>query len=490
MNLDKLPEAITFDDVLIEPNYSEILPADADLTTQLTRNIKLNIPLLSAGMDTVTEAKMAIALAQEGGIGVIHKSMPISEQVKQVVQVKKFESGVVKNPITISSNSTVKDLDSLKQLHNISGVPVVDDGVLVGIVTSRDVRFLKDKNTLIKQVMTKQDQLVVVDANTSQEQQLILLNKHRIEKLLLVQDKTAKNYKLEGLITVKDIEKSERYPNSSKDKEGRLLVAACVGVLNLEQYQKLVAVGVDALVVDTAHGHSKNVIATVKLIKANFSVDVIAGNIATTRAAQDLIKAGVDAVKVGIGPGSICTTRMIAGVGVPQITAIANVAAVTKKSGIPLIADGGIRYSGDISKSLIAGASSVMMGSIFAGTDESPGDIEIYQGNSYKVYRGMGSIGAMSKTFGSSDRYAQKNINAQKLVPEGIEGRVAYKGGVARIIQQLTGGLRSTMGYTGCKVISEMPEKCKFIKISSAAMRESHVHDVSISKQAPNYTQD
>lgn len=480
-------EAVTFDDVLLVPDYSSIVPKDVNLQTKLTREIRLNLPLVSAAMDTVTESAMAIALSQEGGIGIIHKSMGVEEQARNVSAVKKYESGVVKDPITIDENATIRELQEIKKRFNISGVPVVTNGELRGIVTSRDVRFENNLDASVASVMTPKDKLVTVLEGTSAEEAQRLLHKHRIEKLLVVNDK----FDLCGLITVKDIDKAERYPHAAKDDQGQLLAGACVGTSGEteERVQALVTAGVDVIVVDTSHGHSQNVLDRVRWIKDNFpQIQVIGGNIATAEAALALKNAGADAVKVGIGPGSICTTRIVAGVGMPQITAIANVAEALKSSGIPIIADGGIRYSGDISKAVVAGAHCVMMGSVFAGTDEAPGELEIYQGRTYKSYRGMGSIGAMSKTQGSSDRYFQDSSEgAEKLVPEGIEGRVPYKGPVAVVIHQMMGGLRSSMGYTGSPDIETMRTKPKFVKVSNAGVNESHVHDVAITKEAPNY---
>lgn len=480
-------EAVTFDDVLLVPDYSSIVPKDVNLQTKLTREICLNLPLVSAAMDTVTESAMAIALSQEGGIGIIHKSMSVEEQAGNVSAVKKYESGVVKDPITIDENSTIRELQEIKKRFNISGVPVVTNGELRGIVTSRDVRFETNLDASVASVMTPKDKLVTVLEGTSAEEAQRLLHKHRIEKLLVVNDK----FDLCGLITVKDIDKAERYPHAAKDDQGQLLAGACVGTSGEteERVQALVTAGVDVIVVDTSHGHSQNVLDRVRWIKDNFpQIQVIGGNIATAEAALALKDAGADAVKVGIGPGSICTTRIVAGVGMPQISAIANVAEALKSTGIPIIADGGIRYSGDISKAVVAGAHCVMMGSVFAGTDEAPGELEIYQGRTYKSYRGMGSIGAMSKTQGSSDRYFQDSSEgAEKLVPEGIEGRVPYKGPVAVVIHQMMGGLRSSMGYTGSPDIETMRTKPKFVKVSNAGVNESHVHDVAITKEAPNY---
>lgn len=481
-----IEEAITFDDILLVPDYSEIMPKDVSLKTQLTKNLSLNLPMVSAAMDTVTESDMAIALAQEGGIGIIHKSMSVEEQAKNVTAVKKYESGVVKDPICIDKNAPIRDLLTIKLEHNISGVPVLDKGELVGIVTSRDVRFETNLDAPVHSVMTKKEGLVTVLEGTAPEEVLKLMHSHRIEKILVVD----KDFKLSGLITVKDIDKSERFPMAAKDDQGRLLAGACIGTSGEteERVEALVAAGVDVLVVDSAHGHSANVLNRIRWIKKNYpDIQVIGGNIATADAALALVQAGADAVKVGIGPGSICTTRVVAGVGVPQVTAIANVAKALKKSGVPVIADGGIRYSGDIAKAVVAGAHCVMVGSILAGTDESPGQLEIFQGRTYKSYRGMGSIGAMSQTQGSSDRYFQDGNGAEKLVPEGIEGRVPYKGHVSAVIQQAMGGLRSAMGYTGSSDMETMRTKPSFVKITSAGINESHVHDISITKEAPNY---
>lgn len=480
-----LQEALTFDDVLLVPAHSSVLPADANLQTRLTRDIMLNIPLLSAAMDTVTEARLAIALAQEGGIGIIHKNMSAEAQADQVRSVKKYESGIIKDPITVDSSATIRDVLALTQANNISGVPVVDGEDLVGIVTGRDLRFETRLDEPVSTIMTPKDRLVTVEEGTDKKRILELLHKHRIEKVLVVNDR----FQLRGLITVKDIQKSTDFPNACKDKQGSLRVGAAVGVGygTDDRVRALVEAGVDVIVVDTAHGHSQGVLDRVSWVKQNFpQVQVIGGNIATAEAALDLVKAGADAVKVGIGPGSICTTRIVAGVGVPQISAVMNVAKALEGTGIPLIADGGIRYSGDVSKAIAAGAHSVMIGGVFAGTEEAPGEVELYQGRSYKSYRGMGSLGAMAK--GSSDRYFQESENAaDKLVPEGIEGRVPYKGTLAPIIHQLMGGLRSSMGYVGCKNLEEMRNKPQFVRITGAGMRESHVHDVSITKEAPNY---
>ena len=480
-------EALTFDDVLLVPGYSDVTPKDVSLKTQLTRGIQLNIPLISAAMDTVTEARLAIAIAQEGGIGIIHKSMSIEQQALEVRAVKKFEAGVVKDPITIDSKATIRDLHALTRKNNISGVPVLDNGDLVGIVTGRDVRFESNLDAQVSSIMTPKAQLVTVKEGAGADEVRSLLHKHRIEKVLVVNEK----FELRGLITVKDINKAERYPNACKDPEGRLRVGASVGTSpdTDERVAALVEAGVDVLVVDTAHGHSRNVLDRVRSIKSKYPhVQVIGGNIATGAAAKALVEAGADAVKVGIGPGSICTTRIVSGVGVPQVSAIANVVAALKGTDVPVIADGGIRYSGDISKAIVAGAHAVMMGSMFAGTEEAPGEVELFQGRTYKAYRGMGSLGAMAKTQGSSDRYFQDaSQGAEKLVPEGIEGRVPYKGSLTVIVHQMMGGLRSSMGYTGCKNIEEMRTRPEFVRVTAAGMGESHVHDVQITKEAPNY---
>lgn len=480
-------EALTFDDVLLVPGYSEVTAKDVNISTQLTRGITLNIPLVSAAMDTVTEARLAIALAQEGGIGIIHKSMSIEDQARQVRLVKKFEAGVVKDPITIDAEASISELVALTKRNSISGVPVLKDGDLVGIVTGRDVRFESNQQATVASIMTPKDSLVTVKEGASPAEVRALLHKHRIEKVLVVDD----NYNLKGLITVKDINKAEAYPNACKDTDGSLRVGASVGTSpdTDDRVAALVEAGVDVLVVDTAHGHSKNVLDRVKKIKRDYpKVQVIGGNIATAAAALALVEAGADAVKVGIGPGSICTTRIVTGVGVPQISAIANVAEALKDTDVPVIADGGIRFSGDLAKAIVAGASVVMMGSMFAGTEEAPGEVELFQGRTYKSYRGMGSLGAMSKTQGSSDRYFQDSSQGmEKLVPEGIEGRVPYKGPLAAIVHQLMGGLRAAMGYTGCLSMPEMRTKPEFVRVTSAGMGESHVHDVSITKEAPNY---
>lgn len=480
-------EALTFDDVLLVPGYSDITAKDVSLKSRLTRNIGLNIPLVSAAMDTVTEARLAIALAQEGGIGIIHKSMSIEKQALEVRAVKKFESGVVKDPITIDASAPVSALLSLTREHNISGVPVLDNGELVGIVTRRDVRFEPSLDLPVSAIMTPKDRLVTVREGANADEIKALLHRHRIEKVLVVNA----DFELRGLITVKDIDKAEKYPNACKDDQGRLRVGASVGTSadTDERIIALVREGVDVLVVDTAHGHSRNVINRVRQIKAQHpEVDVIGGNIATAEAALALAKAGADGIKVGIGPGSICTTRIVTGIGVPQISAVANVVEALASYQIPVIADGGIRFSGDIAKALVAGAHAVMMGSMFAGTEEAPGEIELYQGRTYKSYRGMGSMGAMSQISGSSDRYFQDaSQGTEKLVPEGIEGRVPYKGPLSAIIHQLMGGVRSAMGYTGSVDIETLRSKPSFVRVTSAGMSESHVHDVSITKEAPNY---
>ncbi|MBA2656246.1 MAG: IMP dehydrogenase [Tatlockia sp.] len=489
MSILIVQQALTFDDVLLIPAHSIVLPKEVSLKTQLTCEIQLNIPLISAAMDTVTEARLAIAMAQEGGIGIIHKNMSISAQADQVRKVKKFESGMVKDPISITPDVSVQELLEVMAKHNFSGVPVVEGDLLVGIVTSRDIRFETNLSLPVSDVMTPKNRLVTVNEGASREEVRALLHKHRLEKLLVVN----KDFKLRGLITVKDIQKAKENPFACKDSSEQLRVGAAVGVGEgtEERVAALIDAGVDVLVVDTAHGHSKGVINRVKWIKQHFpDIQVIAGNIATAAAALDLAKAGADAVKVGIGPGSICTTRIVTGVGVPQISAIANVAKGLKGR-IPVIADGGIRFSGDICKALAAGADTVMLGGMFAGTEESPGEIELYQGRTYKSYRGMGSIGAMSQAQGSSDRYFQDTSQGtEKLVPEGIEGRVPYKGPVQTIIHQMMGGLRSCLGYTGCKTIALLHKNAEFVQVTNAGMRESHVHDVSITKQAPNYQVD
>jgi IMP dehydrogenase len=483
-----LEQALTFDDILLVPARSNILPKEVSLATQLTQNITINIPLLSAAMDTVTESELAIAMAEEGGIGIIHKNMSPQHQAEHVSKVKRFESGVVLNPIVIDPNMTVDEVINLTKKHKISGLPVIEGNKVVGIVTNRDLRFEENLNQPVKNVMTPRERLVTVNEKASKEEVMRLLHQYRLERLLVIDN----NDQLKGLITVKDIQKSSDHPFASKDNKERLIVGAAVGVgADTEaRVEQLVEAGVDVIVVDTAHGHSQGVIDRVKWIKKNFSkTDVIGGNIATADAARALVDAGADAVKVGIGPGSICTTRIVAGVGVPQITAINNVAEALKAKKIPLIADGGIRYSGDVAKALAAGAYNVMLGSMFAGTEEAPGEVELFQGRSYKSYRGMGSIGAMQQ--GSKDRYFQDSEdNAEKLVPEGIEGRVPYKGSVKNVIHQLMGGLRASMGYVGVGNIKDMREKAEFVQITNSGMRESHVHDVQITKEAPNYRLD
>jgi len=479
-------EALTFDDVLLLPAHSSVLPRDVSLRTRLTRNIELNIPLLAAAMDTVTEARLAIAIAQEGGVGIIHKNMGAEEQAAQVRAVKKYESGVIKDPICVHPEMSIAEVLEITRTHSISGVPVVKGGELVGIVTSRDLRFESQYESPVDTIMTPKDRLVTVREGAERAEVVSLLHKHRIEKVLVVDDA----FNLRGMITVKDIQKATEFPNACKDEYARLRVGAAVGTGEgtMERVAALVAAGVDVVVVDTAHGHSRGVLDMVTRVKGDFpELDVIGGNIATGEAARDLVAAGADGVKVGIGPGSICTTRIVAGVGVPQITAVSNVALALKDTDIPLIADGGIRYSGDLAKAIAAGAHSVMIGSLLAGTEEAPGEVELYQGRSYKSYRGMGSMGAMSQREGSSDRYFQESADVEKLVPEGIEGRVPYKGTMSTIIHQLLGGLRASMGYTGCADLPEMRSKPSFVRVTNAGMRESHVHDVAITKEAPNY---
>ena len=485
-----IEEALTFDDVLLVPAHSTVLPKDVDLRTKLSRGIELNIPLVSAAMDTVTEARFAIALALEGGIGIVHKNMTPEQQAHEVASVKKYESGVIREPITVGPYVSIGEVVELTRANNISGVPVVDGDELVGIVTGRDLRFEKKMDDPVRNIMTRKEKLVTVKEGASRDEVLSLLHKHRIEKVLVVND----DFQLRGMITVKDIQKAKDNPNASRDDQERLRVGAAVGVGGgtEERVDALVKAGVDVVVVDTAHGHSQGVLDRVAWVKKNYpQVQVIGGNIATAAAARALVDAGADAVKVGIGPGSICTTRIVAGVGVPQITAVANVARELEGTGVPLIADGGLRYSGDIAKVLAAGAYSVMIGGMFAGTDESPGDVEIFQGRSYKSYRGMGSLGAMAGKDGSSDRYFQEGTqDKEKLVPEGIEGRVPYKGTVLNIIYQIMGGIRSSMGYTGCANLDEMRTKPEFVRVTGAGMTESHVHDVTITKEAPNYRRD
>lgn len=481
-------QALTFDDVSLIPAHSTVLPREVDLTTRLTRDITLNIPLLSAAMDTVTEGRLAIAIAQEGGVGIIHKNMSPERQAQEVRMVKKFESGVIKEPITVTPEVSIGEVLEITKANNISGVPVVDGQSLVGIVTARDLRFETRFEAPVSALMTPKERLVTVKEGAGKEEVKHLLHKHRIEKILVVND----DFQLRGMITVKDIQKSTDFPSACKDDGGHLRVGAAVGAGHGtgERVEALVEAGVDVLIVDTAHGHSQGVLDRVALIKRDYpEVQVVGGNIATAEAALALIEHGVDAVKVGIGPGSICTTRVVAGVGVPQITAIADISEALKSTHVPIIADGGIRYSGDVAKAIAAGAHSIMVGSLFAGTRESPGDVELYQGRSYKSYRGMGSLGAMQQ--GSSDRYFQENNGGiEKLVPEGIEGRVPYKGTIIAIIHQLMGGLRSSMGYVGCSTIEAMRTKPRFVQISNAGVRESHVHDVSITKEAPNYRVD
>ena len=477
-------EALTFDDVSLQPNYSEILPGDVGLRSRLTRDISINAPLASAAMDTVTEARLAIAMAQEGGIGVIHKNMTLKQQADQVHTVKKYEAGVIKDPITVAPDTTIREVLNLTHRHNISGVPVVDGDELVGIVTSRDMRFETRLDDPVRNIMTSKDKLITVNENASQDEVLGLLHKYRIEKVLVVNSK----FELRGLITVKDIQKSSDFPNAAKDSQERLIVAAAVGVGGdtEERITALIEANVDVIVVDTAHGHSRGVLDRISWVKKHFpDIQVIGGNVTTGEGALALVEAGADGVKVGQGPGSICTTRIVAGVGVPQITAVANVALALKGTGVPLIADGGIRFSGDFAKAIAAGACTVMIGGLFAGTEEAPGEVELYQGRSYKSYRGMGSLGAMAE--GSRDRYFQHDVSTEKLVPEGIEGRVPYKGVLSEVIHQLLGGLRSSMGYMGCETIEKFRTEAKFVRITNAGIRESHAHDIQITKEAPNY---
>ncbi len=483
-------EALTFDDVLLVPARSEVLPRDVSLATRFTRGIELNIPMVSAAMDTVTEARLAIAMALHGGIGIIHKNMTVEEQAAQVRKVKRYESGVIKDPITVSPDTSIGEVMELTRANGISGVPVVDGKQLVGIVTARDLRFETRRDEPVSTIMTPKERLVTVREGASRDEVIARLAEHRIEKVLVVNDA----FELRGMITVKDIQKAKDYPDACRDSQERLRVGAAVGVGagTDERVEALVAAEVDVIVVDTAHGHSKGVLERVAWVKSHYpQVQVVGGNIATGEAALDLVAAGADAVKVGIGPGSICTTRIVAGVGMPQVTAVANVARALEGKDVPIIADGGLRYSGDIAKIIAAGAHSVMVGGLLAGTDESPGEVEIYQGRSYKSYRGMGSLGAMASRHGSSDRYFQEETKeADKLVPEGIEGRVPYKGPLVNVITQLMGGLRASMGYTGCATIDEMRTKPQFVKVTGAGMRESHVHDVQITKEAPNYRRD
>ncbi len=477
-------DAYTFDDVLLLPDHSTVLPREVDLRTHLTREITLNIPLISSAMDTVTEARLAIALAQEGGIGIIHKNMTAEQQAQEVRAVKKYESGVIKDPITVLPTITIREVMGITRANKISGVPVVDGNALVGIVTGRDLRFETRLDNPVSSIMTPKERLVTVKEGAERDEILSLLHKHRIEKVLVINDE----FHLRGLITVKDIQKSTDFPNACKDSLGHLRVGAAVGTEADGRIDELVNAGIDVLIVDTAHGHSQKVLDRVSWVKKNFpDVQLIGGNVGTGEAATALVDAGADGIKVGIGPGSICTTRIVTGVGVPQVTAIANVTHALKGTGVPLIADGGIRFSGDIAKAVVAGAHAIMIGSMFAGTEESPGEVEFFQGRSYKAYRGMGSLGAMSAAHGSSDRYFQEENQIEKLVPEGIEGRVAYKGSMVAIIHQLLGGLRASMGYTGCSDIEEMRRKPRFVRVTGAGMKESHVHDVTITKESPNY---
>jgi len=483
-----LKKALTFDDILLVPAHSEVLPKEVSLTSKLTNKITLNTPIISAAMDTVTEGKLAIAIAQEGGMGVIHKNMSIESQAMEVRKVKRFESGIIRDPISIDPSATIKDVFDLQAQHGISAMPVVSNDTLVGLITSRDVLFESRLDEVVENVMTPQKSLITVNEGASMDTVKKLLRKHRIERVLVTDDQ----YKLGGMITVSDIKKTSDFPKAAKDDQERLIVAAAVGVGkgSSERVRALVEAGVDVIVIDTAHGHSQGVLDRVIKTKKEFpNLEIIAGNIATAQAAIDLAKAGADCVKVGIGPGSICTTRIVAGVGVPQISAISDIADALKKTNVTVIADGGIRYSGDAAKAFAAGAHCVMLGSMLAGTEESPGEVELYQGRSYKAYRGMGSIGAMGQAHGSSDRYFQAELAAEKLVPEGIEGRVPYKGSIRPIIHQMVGGIRSSMGYTGCKNLDAMRTKVEFVQVTSAGMTESHVHDVSITKEAPNYHQ-
>lgn len=482
MPKDAIQIGLTFDDVLLLPAKSGVLPSEIDLTTMLTRNIKINIPIVSAAMDTVTEADLAIAVAREGGLGFIHRAMSPERQASEIDKVKKSESGMIVDPITISQDAPISEALAMMKQYKISGVPVTEKGKLIGILTNRDLRFETQLSKKVSNVMTK-EKLITAPLGTTLDEAKKILNKYKIEKLPIID----KENNLKGLITIKDIEKREKYPNACKDSLGRLCVGAAIGTgeNSLNRAELFVKAGVDVIVIDTAHGHTASVISMLKTLKKKFDVDVIGGNIATAEAAVDLIKAGADGIKVGIGPGSICTTRIIAGTGVPQLTAIKNCSSVAKKYGIPVIADGGIKYSGDITKALAAGAHSVMLGSLFAGTDESPGEIVLFQGRSYKVYRGMGSIGAMEQ--GAKDRYMQSGVKSAKLVPEGVEGRVPHKGPLSQSVNQLIGGLRSGMGYCGCRNLDELRKKARFIRITNAGLRESHVHDVIITKEAPNY---
>jgi IMP dehydrogenase len=486
--MKELKKALTFDDILLLPAHSSILPKEVNLTSKLTKKITLNTPIISAAMDTVTEGKLAIAIAQEGGMGIIHKNMSITSQAKEVRKVKRFESGIIRDPISIEPSATIKDVFDLQSLHGISALPVVSKNILVGLITSRDVLFETRLEELVKNVMTPQKSLITVSEGASMDTVRKLLQKHRIERVLV----TDKSFKLGGMITVSDIKKTSDFPKAAKDDQERLIVGAAVGVGKgtTDRISALVKAGVDVIVIDTAHGHSQGVIDRVKKTKKDFpNLEIIAGNIATAQAALDLAKVGADCVKVGIGPGSICTTRIVAGVGVPQFSAISDVADALKNTNITVIADGGIRFSGDASKAFAAGAHSVMIGSMLAGTEESPGEVELFQGRSYKAYRGMGSLGAMGQAHGSSDRYFQAELAAEKLVPEGIEGRVPFKGSIRPIIHQIVGGIRSSMGYTGCKDLKAMRTKAEFVQVTAAGMTESHVHDVAITKEAPNYHQ-
>jgi IMP dehydrogenase len=486
--MKELKKALTFDDILLVPAHSSILPKEVNLTSKLTKKITLNTPIISAAMDTVTEGKLAIAIAQEGGMGIIHKNMSITSQAKEVRKVKRFESGIIRDPISIEPSATIKDVFDLQSLHGISALPVVSKNILVGLITSRDVLFETRLEELVKNVMTPQKSLITVSEGASMDTVRKLLQKHRIERVLV----TDKSFKLGGMITVSDIKKTSDFPKAAKDDQERLIVGAAVGVGKgtTDRISALVKAGVDVIVIDTAHGHSQGVIDRVKKTKKDFpNLEIIAGNIATAQAALDLAKVGADCVKVGIGPGSICTTRIVAGVGVPQFSAISDVADALKNTNITVIADGGIRFSGDASKAFAAGAHSVMIGSMLAGTEESPGEVELFQGRSYKAYRGMGSLGAMGQAHGSSDRYFQAELAAEKLVPEGIEGRVPFKGSIRPIIHQIVGGIRSSMGYTGCKDLKAMRTKAEFVQVTAAGMTESHVHDVAITKEAPNYHQ-
>ena len=481
-----IEQALTFDDVLLIPAHSQVLPREVSLETRLTRRISLNIPIISAAMDTVTEARLAIALAAQGGMGIIHKNMSPEQQAREVLQVKKYEAGVIRDPVTVNPKTSIGEVMQVTRANNISGVPVVDGSDLVGIVTSRDLRFETRYDDPVANIMTPRERLVTVREGAGTDEIIALLHKHRIEKVLVVNDR----FQLRGMVTVKDIHKAREFPNSCKDADERLRVGGAVGVGpgTDERVAALVNAGVDVLIVDTAHGHSEGVLQAVKSIKTDHpDCEVIAGNVVTAEGAQALAQAGADAVKVGVGPGSICTTRIVTGVGMPQVTAVANVAAGLKDTGVPFIADGGIRYSGDMAKALAAGAWSVMIGSLFAGAEEAPGEVELFQGRSYKSYRGMGSVGAMSQQHGSSDRYFQENDEIEKLVPEGIEGRVPYKGPLNAIVHQLTGGLRAAMGYTGCRSLEEMRNKPNFVQLTGAGMKESHAHDVTITKEPPNY---